>query len=70
MEDKWDFWNESFWDWLKGNAPNPGESDFIGPPTMGDSLNKRSITNPFTSTKIDDYLILIAVLYGVYRYCK
>lgn len=68
--DKWDFRNESFFDWLFGNPPNPGDPDFIGAPTMQDSLNKQSITNPFPSTKLDDYLIFFAVIYGVYIYNK
>lgn len=68
--DKWDIYNESFFDWLFVSSPNPGDTDFIGPPSLSDSLNTQTITNPFTSTKIDDYLILIAVLYGVYKYAK
>lgn len=67
---KWDFKNESFFDWLFGNPPNPGDSDFVGPPSFNDSLNTQSITNPFPSTKLDDYLILFAVIYGVYIYNK
>ena len=36
--DKWDFKNESFFDWLLGNPPNPGDTDFVGPPTLNNSL--------------------------------
>ena len=68
--DKWNYKNTSFYNWLFGNPPEPGDPDFEGPPELSYFLNKRTITNPFTSTKLDDYLILAAVLYGVYKYVK
>ena len=47
--------------------PEWGDYEFIGPPILEDSLNERSLLNPFTSTKIDDYLIFITIGYVVYR---
>lgn len=67
---KWDWQNQSFWDWLKGAPPEPGDPAFIGALPAEDHLNVKGILNPFTSTKIDDYLILIVLLYGVYRFSK
>ena len=58
---------EEFFDWIKSFF---NKQEFIGPPTLGEHLNKRSFTNPLLFTKVDDYLIFIAFLYGVYKYSK
>ena len=68
--DKWQVGEESFWDWLKGTPPDPGDPDFVGPPTMEEHFDTPSLLNPFTSTRIDNYIILLALLYGVYRFSK
>lgn len=60
-----------FFKWGKDcHPPEPGEDNFIGPPTLEDYLNVKSVLNPFTSTKIDDWIILITLGYVVYRIAK
>lgn len=68
--DKWNIRQQSFWDCLTNTQPDPGHPEFIGPGTMEDHFNKKGLLNPFPSTKLDDYLILFAVIYGVYIYNK
>ena len=68
--DKWKWRTESFWNWLSGSPPEPGDDDFIGAPTMEDYFNTRSVLNPFVSTKIDDYFLLLLIFYGIYKIYK
>jgi hypothetical protein len=44
------------------------KDEYQGPPTFADSLNTRTITNPLLFTKVDDYVILFSIFYGIYYF--